>query len=44
MRVDEDAMGDFFIDMARYGWFPENLPSEEGLTEDDSEVGDEGEG
>jgi methylated-DNA-protein-cysteine methyltransferase-like protein len=30
-------MGDFHIDMSRYGWFPENLPSEEGLTEDESD-------
>jgi methylated-DNA-protein-cysteine methyltransferase-like protein len=37
VRVHEDAMGDFHIDMGRYGWFPENLPSEEGLTEDESD-------
>jgi methylated-DNA-protein-cysteine methyltransferase-like protein len=30
-------MGDFYVDMARHGWFPERLPSEEGESESDSD-------
>lgn len=30
-------MGDFYIDMTRYGWFPARLPSEEGQTESESD-------
>ncbi|PLN79665.1 hypothetical protein BDW42DRAFT_186601 [Aspergillus taichungensis] len=26
--VSEDAMGEFYIDLARFGWFPSMLPSE----------------
>ncbi|GAD92862.1 hypothetical protein CIMG_08912 [Paecilomyces variotii No. 5] len=45
VRVDTDAMGEMYVDLARYGWFPDRLPSEEGLTEEDSEDEDgEGEG
>lgn len=40
VHVDTDAMGEMYVDLARYGWFPDRLPSEEGLTED-SEDGDE---
>lgn len=44
-----DAMGEMYVDLARYGWFPERLPSEEGLTEEeedseDGESGEDGEG
>ncbi|KAA8650259.1 hypothetical protein EYZ11_003830 [Aspergillus tanneri] len=39
VEVDMDSMGDFYVDLARYGWFPEELPSEEGLSENGSEVG-----
>ncbi|KAH8689944.1 MGMT family protein [Talaromyces proteolyticus] len=33
VTVEEDAMGDYYIDMHRYGWFPDRLPSEEGESE-----------
>lgn len=26
--VSEDAMGEFYIDLSRFGWFPSMLPSE----------------
>jgi methylated-DNA-protein-cysteine methyltransferase related protein len=29
-------MGDYFVDMAQFGWFPDRLPSEEGQSEEDS--------
>ncbi|KAL1996119.1 hypothetical protein VTN49DRAFT_442 [Thermomyces lanuginosus] len=28
VSVDEDAMGEFYIDLKTYGWFPEELPEE----------------
>lgn len=41
-------MGEMYVDLARYGWFPDRLPSEEGLTEEedseDGESGEDGEG
>lgn len=43
VEVQQDAMGDYYIDMHRFGWFPSRLPSEEGET-DDSEGEGEGEG
>lgn len=30
-------MGDFYVDMTRYGWFPARLPSEEGESDSESE-------
>ncbi|KAF2745099.1 MGMT family protein [Sporormia fimetaria CBS 119925] len=33
VEVQQDAMGEFSVDMARFGWFPSVLPSEEGLEE-----------
>lgn len=33
VEVSRDAMGDYYIDMHRYGWFPSRLPSE-GETEE----------
>lgn len=32
--VDVDSMGEFYVDLNRFGWFPDRLPSEEGLEED----------
>lgn len=29
VTVHQDAMGEFSIDLHRYGWFPDMLPSEE---------------
>jgi methylated-DNA-protein-cysteine methyltransferase related protein len=43
VTVDQDAMGDFSIDLQRYGWFPDRLPSEEG-EESDSESDSAGDG
>jgi methylated-DNA-protein-cysteine methyltransferase-like protein len=40
VEVDADSMGEFYVDLARYGWFPERLPGEES---DDSEDEDEAE-
>ncbi|RAL12881.1 MGMT family protein [Aspergillus homomorphus CBS 101889] len=31
VEVEVDAMGEFYVDTGRFGWFPEVLPSEEGL-------------
>lgn len=36
--VEQDAMGDFYVDMTRYGWFPARLPSEEGESESETET------
>jgi len=44
VRVDADSMGDYYVDFARYGWFPDRLPSEEGegeLSSDDDDNDDE---
>lgn len=39
VEVDSDSMGDFYVDFARYGWFPDHLPGEEsGDSEDEDEV------
>jgi methylated-DNA-protein-cysteine methyltransferase-like protein len=38
VEVGADSMGDFYVDFARYGWFPDRLPGEES---DDSEDGDD---
>ncbi|OXV08387.1 hypothetical protein Egran_03849 [Elaphomyces granulatus] len=37
VSVEEDGMGEFHVDFGHYGWFPDRLPSEEGV----SSVGDE---
>lgn len=40
VEVEVDGMGEFYVDMGRFGWFPEVLPSEEGLDlEGDKETG-----
>ncbi|PWY93901.1 MGMT family protein [Aspergillus sclerotioniger CBS 115572] len=28
VEVESDAMGEFYVDLGRFGWFPEVLPSE----------------
>lgn len=37
MEVEDDSMGEFYIDLATYGWFPHKLPNED---EDDEEQED----
>lgn len=37
MTVHQDAMGDYTVDMGRFGWFPEMLPSEEAEAGEESE-------
>lgn len=29
MEVTTDSMGEMYVDVLRYGWFPKRLPSEE---------------
>ncbi|TQB73040.1 hypothetical protein MPDQ_006290 [Monascus purpureus] len=38
--VQTDSMGEMYVDLDRYGWFPRMLPSEEG-SEDNSEGEDQ---
>ncbi|KKK26970.1 MGMT family protein [Aspergillus rambellii] len=35
VEVQSDSMGEFYVDFARYGWFPDRLPSE--VLEEDAE-------
>ncbi|GLA69299.1 hypothetical protein AtubIFM55763_009251 [Aspergillus tubingensis] len=28
VEVEEDSMGEWYVDFGRYGWFPDVLPSE----------------
>lgn len=45
VRVDEDSMGEYYVDFGRYGWFPDRLPSEEGEELSlSSDVHEDGEG
>jgi methylated-DNA-protein-cysteine methyltransferase-like protein len=41
VEIREDAMGQYTIDLAQYGWFPDVLPSESGLVESSDEEEDE---
>ncbi|KAF2027384.1 MGMT family protein, partial [Setomelanomma holmii] len=41
VEVREDAMGQYTIDLARYGWFPDVLPSEAGMVESSDEEDEE---
>ncbi|PYH49766.1 MGMT family protein [Aspergillus saccharolyticus JOP 1030-1] len=42
VEVEVDSMGEFYVDLGRFGWFPEVLPSEEGLdSEEEEEEGDD---
>ncbi|PYI20511.1 hypothetical protein BO86DRAFT_448604 [Aspergillus japonicus CBS 114.51] len=40
VEVEVDSMGEYYVDFGRFGWFPDVLPSEEGLESD----GGDGEG
>ncbi|RAH41534.1 MGMT family protein [Aspergillus brunneoviolaceus CBS 621.78] len=45
VEVEVDSMGEYYVDLGRFGWFPDVLPSEEGLESDgDGEGEGEGEG
>ncbi|KAH7070201.1 6-O-methylguanine DNA methyltransferase [Paraphoma chrysanthemicola] len=39
--IREDAMGQYTVDLAKYGWFPDVLPSEAGLVESSDEEDEE---
>jgi hypothetical protein len=41
VEVQEDTMGQYTIDLGRYGWFPETLPSESGQVESSDEEDEE---
>ncbi|QRC91959.1 hypothetical protein JI435_021300 [Parastagonospora nodorum SN15] len=41
VEVREDAMGQYAIDLAKYGWFPDTLPSESGQVESSDEEDEE---
>lgn len=44
MHVDQGSMGEYSIDLATYGWFPDVLPSEAAeLSSDDEDDEDESE-
>ncbi|KAL4787142.1 6-O-methylguanine DNA methyltransferase [Aspergillus varians] len=43
VEVVSDSLGEFYVDFARFGWFPEELPSEvEGAHDDDDDDLDDG--
>lgn len=43
--VRSDSMNEFYVDMARFGWFPDRLPNEEDEGELDARiVGDDAAG
>ncbi|KAL1952665.1 hypothetical protein VTO42DRAFT_4547 [Malbranchea cinnamomea] len=47
VTVQSDSMGEFYVDLGRYGWFPRRLPREEEEEEEETEPqadGREGEG
>jgi methylated-DNA-protein-cysteine methyltransferase-like protein len=41
VEIREEAMGQYTIDLVRYGWFPDVLPSEAGLVESSDEEDEE---
>ena len=41
VEVSQDAMGQYTVDLGRYGWFPDVLPSEAGLVESSDEEDEE---
>lgn len=41
VEIREDAMGQYTIDLAKYGWFPDVLPSEADLVESSDAEEDE---
>ncbi|RAK94889.1 MGMT family protein [Aspergillus ibericus CBS 121593] len=40
VEVEGDAMGELYVDLGRFGWFPDVLPSEEGLDSEEDTSGD----
>ncbi|PYH85632.1 hypothetical protein BO82DRAFT_429135 [Aspergillus uvarum CBS 121591] len=42
VEVEVDSMGEYYVNFGRFGWFPDVLPSEEGLESDEGD-GEEGE-
>ncbi|KAE8353101.1 6-O-methylguanine DNA methyltransferase [Aspergillus coremiiformis] len=38
VEVEIDAMGEFYVDFGRFGWFPSVLPSEAGEEEEEEDV------
>ena len=44
MHVDQGSMGEYLIDLATYGWFPDVLPSEAAeLSSDEDDENEENE-
>jgi methylated-DNA-protein-cysteine methyltransferase-like protein len=41
VEVSEDAMSEYTVDLGRFGWFPDVLPSEAGMVESSDEDEDE---
>jgi methylated-DNA-protein-cysteine methyltransferase-like protein len=41
VEVSEDSMGQYTVDFKVYGWFPDILPSEEGLVESSDDEDEE---
>ncbi|KAF2501903.1 hypothetical protein BU16DRAFT_428750, partial [Lophium mytilinum] len=37
VHVEEDSMGVFSVDLGRFGWFPDELPSEEAASSEDED-------
>ncbi|GFN10988.1 MGMT family protein [Aspergillus tubingensis] len=42
VEVEEDSMGEWYVDFGRYGWFPDVLPSEDSDDGDHHDDGEEG--
>ncbi|OJJ76973.1 hypothetical protein ASPBRDRAFT_111822 [Aspergillus brasiliensis CBS 101740] len=42
VEVEEDSMGEWYVDFGRYGWFPDVLPSEVSGDDDSHDDGDDG--
>ena len=40
--MESDALGEMWVDLGEYGWYPDRLPSE-GATESSGSSGSEGE-
>ncbi|KAJ0414141.1 6-O-methylguanine DNA methyltransferase [Aspergillus carlsbadensis] len=40
VEVTSDSMGEFYVDLSRYGWFPAELESEDDEDDNDNEDGD----
>ncbi|KAJ5110470.1 hypothetical protein N7532_001005 [Penicillium argentinense] len=37
VEVKEDSMGEYYVDLSRFGWFPRDLPSEDGDSDEEEE-------